>query len=157
MKSIVIFYSRSGNTKFVAEEIATNLDSDLRPLIDKKNRKGMRGWIWAGFDALRKNKTEIEPFEFNPGKYDLIFIGCPNWASTLPPAIRTFLESVDLKNRKVTLFCTQDGTGAERVFNNLRGLCKGADIVDEKYFNKVLKNKDEVSKKVRDWLVKYKN
>ncbi|MBD3359522.1 MAG: hypothetical protein GF365_02340 [Candidatus Buchananbacteria bacterium] len=152
MKSIVIFYSRTGNTKFVAEQIATNLESDLRPLIDKKDRSGPWGWIWAGFDAIRKKKTQIEEFNFEPGKYNVIFIGCPNWAGQMPPALRTFLEDVDLNNRKVVLFCTQDDMGAEKVFNNLRLLCQGANIVAEKSFKKVLKNKDEVRQAVREWL-----
>jgi len=155
MKSIVIFYSRSGNTNFVAEEIATNLGSDIRPLIDKKNRNGIKGWIIAGFDALRKKRTEIEKFDFKPGEYNYMFIGCPNWAGALPPALLTFLDSVDLKDRKVVLFCTQDSSGAEKVFNSLRILCKGANILGEKYFNKVLKNKDSVRQEIKDWVNKF--
>jgi flavodoxin len=157
MKSIVIFYSRTGNTKFIAEEIATNFEADLQPLIDKKDRSGLLGWIFAGFDAVRKKKTQIEEFDFEPGKYNVIFIGCPNWAGQMPPALRTFLEDVDLNNRKIVLFCTQDNMGAEKVFNNLRLLCKGANIIAEKYFNKVLQNKDEVRQQVREWLADLKN
>ena len=114
------------------------------------------GWLWAGFDSIRKNKTQIDEFNFAPGKYKFIFIGCPNWASNVPPALRTFLDSTDLTGCKVILFCTQDSMGAEKVFNNLRILCQGADIVAEKYFNKVLQNKDDIRELIRHWLVDFK-
>ena len=155
MKSIVVFYSRTGNTQLVAEEIANNLGSDLRPLIDRKNRKGLWGYLWAGFDAIMRNQTEIEKFEINLAQYDLIFLGCPNWVSQLPPALRTFLNTVNLTNKKMVLFCTQEGMGAEKVFSNLRLLAKGAEIIDEKYFNKVEKNKEATRLQVREWLNKF--
>jgi flavodoxin len=152
MSSIVIFYSRSGNTQFVSEVIANNFGSDLLPLKDKKKRAGLLGWILSGRDAVMEKNTEIEDVRTNLDKYELIFIGCPNWAANIPPAIRTYLQSVDLTNKKVALFCTQDSTGAERVFNNLRRMAKGADIVAEKYFNKVNKNKDVIRLQVKEWL-----
>ena len=156
-KSIVIFYSRTGNTQFVAEEIATVLSSDLRPLVDKKKRGGVWGYVWAGFDAIMQNKTRLEDFKLDLNQYDLIFLGTPNWAANVPPAIRTFLGQSYLNNRKLVLFCTQDGMGAGRVFNNLRVLTKGAEIVDEKFFNKVREGKDAVRLQIREWLTKFKN
>ena len=155
-KSIVIFYSRTGNTKLIAEEIATVLGSDLRPLIDKKNRRGIWGYLWAGFDALMQNKTKLEDFKIDLNQYDLIFLGTPNWAANLPPAIRTFCNQSYLNNKKLVLFCTQDSMGAGRVFNNLRLLAKGAEIIDEKIFNKVNSNKEAIRLQVREWLNKFK-
>jgi len=157
MSSIVIFYSRTGNTQFVAEEIATVLGSDIRSLVDKKNRKGFWGYLLAGRDAMLNRQTKIEDVSFSPTNYDLIFLGCPNWAANVPPALRTFLKQADLNNKKVILFCTQDSMGAGRVFNNLRLLVKGAEIVDEKFFNKVNQNKEAIRLQVRDWIEKFKH
>lgn len=156
MKSIVIYYSRSGNTKFVAQEIAENMGSDLKELIDKKNRNGIWGYFWGGHNAIMKVKTEIEELNLDLSQYDIIFLGCPNWAANMPPAIRTFLDRVDLKDKKLVLFCTQDSMGAERVFNNLRLLAKGAEIKDQEYFNRVEKNKESVKAQVKEWLKKFK-
>ena len=153
-KSIVIFYTRTGNTRFVAEEIATVLGSDLRPLVEKRNRQGAWGYLWSGFDALVENKAKLQEFQIDLAQYDLIFLGTPNWAANVPPAIRTFLTQSNLKDKKVVFFCTQDGMGAGRVFNSLRLLAKGAEIVDEKFFNKVSQNKEAIRLQVRDWLKK---
>src|SRR4030042_2158407 len=152
MSSIVIFYSRTGNTQFVAETIANISGAELQPVIDKRKRSGIVGWLLAGRDAFLGNKTEIEDIKLDLKKYDTIFLGCPNWAANLPPAIRTFLEEVNLSKKRIVLFCTQDSMGAEKVFNNLRRLTKGAEIYSEKYFNKVLKNKEASREQIKAWL-----
>ena len=156
MKILVIYYSRSGNTKFVAEEIANNLNADIKELVDKKKRQGIWGYLWAGHDALLKKKTDIEELNLDLAQYQLIFLGSPNWAANVPPAIRTFLDRADLKNKKLALFCTQDSMGAERVFNNLRLLASGAEVLDQKYFNRVEKNKDQVKAQIKKWIDKFK-
>jgi flavodoxin len=156
MKVLVVYYSRSGNTKFVAEEVASNLNSDIKELIDKKKRSGIWGYFWAGHDALMNKKTEIEELDLDLAQYELIFLGCPNWAANIPPAVRTFLDRVDLKNKKLVFFCTQDSMGADRVFNNLRLLAKGAEILDQEYFDRVGKNKEGVKAQIKEWLKKFK-
>ena len=156
MKILVIYYSRSGNTKFVAEEIANNLNADIKELVDKKKRQGIWGYLWAGHDALLKKKTDIEELNLDLAQYQLIFLGSPNWAANVPPAIRTFLDRADLKNKKLALFCTQDSMGAERVFNNLRLLARGAEILDQEYFNRVEKNKDQIKAQIKKWIDKFK-
>lgn len=155
MRTLVIYYSRTGNTKFVADEIAQNLQAEIKELIDKKNRSGIWGYIWAGRDSIMKSKTEIEEFGLDVAQYDLIFLGCPNWAANIPPALRTFLDRIDLQNKKIVLFCTQDSMGAVRVFNSLRLAAKGAEIVDQKYFNGVAKNKESVKAQVKEWIEKF--
>lgn len=156
MKILVIYYSRSGNTKFVAQEIASNLNGDIKELIDKNKRQGIWGYFWSGYDALMKKKTDLEELDLDLAQYELMFLGCPNWAANIPPAIRTFLDRADLKNKKLALFCTQDSMGAERVLNNLRLLSKGAEIVDQHYFNRVEKNQDQVKAQIKKWTDKFK-
>jgi len=156
MKSIVIYYSRSGNTRFVSQQIANYLNSEIKELIDKKNRQGVWNWILAGRDAIRKSNTEIEDFSFNANDYDKIYIGCPNWAGFIPPALRTFLEKNKLENSKLVLFCTQDSSGAEKVFASLKEIIPKANIINEKFFNKALRNKESVSDEIKGWLDKIK-
>jgi flavodoxin len=156
MNILVIYYSRTGNTKFVAEKIAETLGAELKELIDKKNRKGFWGYLRAGRDSIMKVKTEIEELNIDLDKYELVFLGCPVWVANVPPAIRTYLDRTDLVDKKLVLFCTQDGMGAERVFNNLRHLARGAQIVGEKYFNKVNLNKEVAREQVKNWLEELK-
>jgi len=113
-KALVVFYSKSGTTKKLAEELAKCLKADIDGIIDKKSRSGPIGFLTAGRDAMKKKETEIE-YKLNPEKYDLVVIGTPVWGGSLTPAVRTYLKKHKLK--KAAFFCTcggaQDKTFAE--------------------------------------------
>ena len=53
MNILVIYYSRTGNTKFVAEEIAVNLNADIKELIDLDLLKNEKDTYWANIDLLK--------------------------------------------------------------------------------------------------------
>ena len=59
MKSLVVYYSRSGNTRFVAEKISQEIGGDIEEIIDKKRRNGLVGFVLSGYDATRGRITEI--------------------------------------------------------------------------------------------------
>ncbi len=117
MNVLVVYYSRSGNTKKIAEKIVKKLKADIDEIKDLKNRKGIIGFLSGGKDVVTKKLTKIE-FEKNPYKYDLVIIGTPVWASTMTPAIKTYLE----KNKdiaKAAVFCTY-GASEGRTFTDIR-------------------------------------
>jgi flavodoxin len=49
MRTLVAYYSRTGNTKFVAEKIAKCLNAETCEVIDKKNRKGKLAFVICGY------------------------------------------------------------------------------------------------------------
>ncbi|MCD6140431.1 MAG: flavodoxin family protein [Thermococcus sp.] len=108
MKTLVVFYSRSGTTKRVAQEVAKALNADIDELIDKKSRKGILGFLRAGYDATRGKTTEIE-FEKDPYDYDLVIVGTPIWNSRVTPAIRTYLLWNREKIKNAAFFSTCAG------------------------------------------------
>ena len=108
MKTLVVFYSRSGTTKRVAQEVAKALNADVDEVIDKKPRNGILGFLIAGYDATKGKTTEIE-FEKDPSGYDLVVIGTPVWNGRVTPAIRTYLLRNREKIKNVSFFCTCAG------------------------------------------------
>jgi len=108
MKTLVVFYSRSGTTKRVAQEVAKALNADIDELIDKKSRKGILGFLRAGYDATRGKTTEIE-FEKDPYDYDLVIVGTPIWNGRVTPAIRTYLLWNREKIKNAAFFSTCAG------------------------------------------------
>ena len=60
MKALVVYYSRTGNTKHVAEMIAGALKADLEELVDKRGREGFLGYLRSGRDAIRDKTTELK-------------------------------------------------------------------------------------------------
>ena len=122
VKYLVVYYSRTGNTKNLAHQIAEAFDSDIDEILDTRKRKGVGGWLSAGRDATGKRDTDIT-VEKNPLDYDVIIIGTPIWASNLTPAIRKYLKTFDLQGKKVAFFATSAGDGQSEVFAQMRALC----------------------------------
>jgi len=122
MKTLVLFYSRTGSTRIVAEKIAAALSADIEEIIDKKDRSGPLGWILSGRDAMKKNLTEIGPLKKILSAFDLVVIGTPVWAGTMTPAIRTVLTEQKQNLKKLAFFTSQGGEKEQKVFGELEEL-----------------------------------
>jgi flavodoxin len=110
MKILVAFYSRTGKTKLVAKTVSWEINGKLMELQEVKGRsEGTRMYACAGFQAITNKGSKLKPFDTNVAEYEFIFIGSPIWAGRVPPAINTFISSVDLKNKRVVAFFTMDG------------------------------------------------
>ena len=150
MKSLVVYYTRTGNAKFVAETIAAELGSDIEEIVDQKKRAGPLGWVSAGRDSTQEKEAQIAPTKLSPQNYDLIVIGTPIWAWRPTPAIRTYLKQNDLSGKKIALFFTMDNAPKQAV-EKTKALMPHSAFVGEITLAKVLKNKEETEKKIIEW------
>ncbi len=141
MKTMIVYYSMSGNTDYAAHEIASRLDADLlriepvTPYPDKGFRKFFRG----GRDALMAEAPPLRPYAFAAADYDLIILGLPVWAGSITPPLRTFLRdnAEALSSMRVAAFACQSGSGGEKVLAKLREalgkpLCAELILIDPK-------------------------
>ena len=110
---LVVYYSRDGHTKMVAEKLAQRFGADIERLIDKRKRTGPIGFPRAGKDAVAGNLTELEPLTYNPQRYDIILVGTPGWWSNVTPAVRTFVTENDVSEKRIGIFGTVHLTGIE--------------------------------------------
>ncbi len=60
LRSLLVFYSRTGNAKFVAEKVALYLARKLKEVVDLENRRGLLGFTRAGYAAKWDKTTKIE-------------------------------------------------------------------------------------------------
>jgi len=151
MKSLVVYYSRSGNTRFVAEKISQKIGGDIEEIIDKKRRKGPLGFVIGGFDATRGRKTDIAEMKKSPRDYDLIVLGTPMWNKRTTPAVRTYLEDYKFSEKRVALFCTNNGSQSERVFKTLKEILNGCIFVGELAISNGQKDREDTEKKISEW------
>ena len=151
MKSLVVYYSRSGNTRLVAERISQEIGGDIEEIIDKKGRKGSFGFILGGYDATRGRKTDIAEMKKSPKDYDLIVVGTPMWNKRIAPAVRTYLEDNNFSEKRVALFCTNLGSQSDRVFKTLKQIMNGCVFVGELAISNVQKNRENTEKIVSEW------
>lgn len=124
VKTLVVYYSRTGTTKKVAEEIAKAMNSDIEEIIDKTDRNGPIGWLKSGKDAMRKKITVINEITKSPANYDLIVIGSPLWAGSVTPAIRTYMtqQKQILFEKKVAFFSTMGSPNPGKIFIQMEEL-----------------------------------
>lgn len=117
-KILVVWYSRTNNTKDLGQEMADKLGADTDQITEKKSRKGAIGWLSAGRDAMRKAKVEIE-FKKDPAKYEVVIIGTPVWVGTATPAVCTYLEKNKEKIKQTAFFCTAGSDDGQKAFNEM--------------------------------------
>jgi flavodoxin len=122
MKALVAYYSRTGNTRKVAERISALLGCDIEEIRDVVNRSGMIGWLKAGRDVGSKRLTTLETVKNDPAGYDIIVIGTPIWRHTLSTPIRTYISQYQENFKKVSFFCTGRSTG-DSPFDEMESLC----------------------------------
>jgi flavodoxin len=146
----VVYYTRTGNAKSVAETVAAELGADIEEVIDTKKREGTLGWLSAGRDAMGQKETEIAQTKRTPTDYDLVIIGQPVWAGNPTPAIRTYLNKNDLSGKKVALFFTD--AGLRQAIEKTKALMPNSTFEGELILSaKELENKEETKKKIVEW------
>ena len=107
-KTLVVYYSRTGNTRKVAEACAERLGADIEEIVDRKNRSGPIGWLTAGRDAGRRSLTEIEEPTKDPSGYNIVVVGSPVWNDSVSTPVRTYIVKNSVSFSRLAIFCTGD-------------------------------------------------
>jgi flavodoxin len=149
MKTLVVYYTRTGNSKFAAETVAAEVGADVEEVVDLKNRKGRLAFLSAGRDAMQGKLTEIAETKRNPFDYDLVVIMQPVWAGSPTPAIRTYLKKNDLSGKKVALFFTD---ASDKAVEKTKAIMPNSTFVGELALPaKEFENREETQKKIGEW------
>ena len=137
MKTLVTYYSYSGNTDRIAKMFAKILEAKGEVHLQRlKPVNEIKGFMSQCVAARKGDKTILEEgVKFDATSYDLILIGTPIWAFAPTPAINTFLANLTgLKGKRVIVLLTSgSGVGRSACFNNIRRTleAKGASKIDE--------------------------
>ncbi len=152
MKSIVIYYTLEGNTKYAAETLAKILDSDLLELTPTKPIKslGFSKYIWGGKQVVMNEKPKLKPYNYNPDKYELTILAAPIWASHFAPVFSTFLRDNTIKGNIALIGCNEGG-GCTKAFTILEEQLKNHQIIGTLDLISPLKNKEETKRKIREF------
>ena len=150
MKALVAYYSRTGNTRFVAQRIAVEIAADLEEIIDRKNRKGRMRFVSCGKAAKRGDTTEIEDAKISPSDYDLVVVGTPVWGGYPAPAVRTYLSKYDFSGKKIAVFCTC-GRLKGRTIERVKAIVPGGTFVGELAVAVGFKKKEKIQNEISAW------
>jgi len=131
-RTLIVYLSRTQNTKAVAEYIHKNIGGILIALeletaypehyqttvnqVAEENRTGY----------LPPLKTKIDSIE----KYDTVFIGFPTWGMQLPPPMKSFLSQYEMSGKTIVPFNTNGGYGIGSSFETVKRLCPNSTVLD---------------------------
>ena len=71
-------------------------------------------------------RPALKAFPESIEQYDTIYLGYPNYWSTMPMAVFTFLEHFDFTSKTIKPFCTHEGSGMGVSERDIKNICKGA-------------------------------
>jgi len=147
MKTLVVFYSLEGNTKFIAERIAKELKADLLELKTKKQfpSSGFKKYVWGGKSVVFKELPELTNQGVELDSYGNIVIGTPIWAGTYAAPYNTFVKQYRFSGKKVALFACNLGGGVEKCFKMFKEALPDNEFIGEIDFVDPLKNDKEAS------------
>lgn len=131
-KSLVVYFSWSGNTENVAKAIQEQTDSDIFEIIPATPYSDDYNSV---VDLAQKEQREnarpsIADSIKNIADYDVIYIGFPNWWGDMPMILYTFFDSYDLSGKTIAPFCTSGGSGLSNTVNEMKELEPNATVTD---------------------------
>jgi menaquinone-dependent protoporphyrinogen IX oxidase len=121
-KILVVFYSRSGTTRKVAEALAAELKCNAEEIVAAKSRAGFVGIMRSLIESMLRRSAQIATARLNPSSYDLVVIGTPVWAWSVSSPIRAYLIDNNKNFPEVAFFCTLQHRGDEATFAQMQAL-----------------------------------
>ena len=136
-KVLVAYFSASGVTKRVAEELANVEKADLFEItpetlytaedLDWKNQQS-RSTLEMKDPSCRPAITgRVE----NMTQYDVVFVGFPIWWGREPSVVDTFLDAYDFSGKKIVPFCTSGGSGIGETAKRIQGIVGSTATVED--------------------------
>ena len=110
MKILIVYYSKTGHCRKVAEILKEKLSADIEEIkMVNPFKKDKPQYMKLGFQAWTKVKPPIKPLSVMTTDYDLVILGSPTWNWRPSSPVRTFFSSYPLN--KVALWLTAGGDG----------------------------------------------
>lgn len=129
---LIVYLSRTNNTKAIAEIIQTNVGGRSVALeLQKPYPENYQQTVQQVVDEnesgyLPPLKTRIDDIE----KYDMVFIGFPTWGMQMPPPVKSFLHEYNLSGKTVIPFNTNAGYGVGSGFETVKKLCPNSKVLE---------------------------
>lgn len=132
-KVLVVYFSSSGRTMKTGQAIAERLSAEVEEIQEVNPHpadirgKGMRNFLNMGyvvFHALTGRTVPIQAVQHDPAVYDLVIIGTPTYAGSLPAPVRAYLQQYGAKCKEVAFFSTGlDPRPSPKVFQQMEKAC----------------------------------
>lgn len=129
MKKVIVYFSQSGNTKCIAEIIKKHENCDIMEIITETPYvKEYNKLIEVAKEEINQGyKPPIENIDVSG--YDIIYLGTPNWWSTIAPPVSTFLTENNLEGKTIIPFITHGGGGNGTIEKDIKLLAPKSEVL----------------------------
>lgn len=131
-KSLVVYFSWSGNTENVAKSIQSQTDSDIFEIVPATPYSDDYEAVVDLAQEEQRNdaRPAISGSIENIEQYDVVYVGFPNWWGDMPMILYTFFDTYDLSGKSVAMFCTSGGSGLSGTVNEVKSLEPDATVTE---------------------------
>lgn len=155
MSTLIVYYSRTGNTRKAATKLRDALSCDILEIDDGIKRKGAFGYIKCAFHAVRKKTFPLKPIDKDPSGYEMTVLCTPTWAGTMSTPIRSFVEEFKDRIKRHCIVCCQGDEKEQRIFAQMKDLMRREPearlIISDKWWND-----GSADKRISDFALKIK-
>lgn len=144
MRTLIAYYSRTGTTRIVAEQLARIMAADIEEVIDTKGRRGIFGFLMSGYQAMTEKAAVIKPPQKDPSQYDLVVIATPIWAGKMSCAALAYLRAMPPSGKApgaVAFVATSGGDDdAAKAFAQMGAACGRTPVATARYIERYVKS-----------------
>jgi len=138
MKTLILFYSYSGNTREIANKKAIELNADIEEIFDVKRPN----WFNGSWYAMKRCKTPIKPLNSNLNDYDTIILMSPIWASSPMSALNSVIDMLPSGKEIQVMMVTGGGNSKDSKDKTIEFIKeKGCEVVSYVDISAKRKNK----------------
>ncbi len=127
---LIVYYSWGGNTQSIAQQIQKTTGGDIFEIETVKpySRDYHTCTQEAKIDLQKQARPALKKDKVDMTKYDIVLLGYPNWWSSIPMPVASFLEKNNFSGKRVIPFCSHGGGGLAKTVSAVKALLPSANI-----------------------------
>lgn len=147
-KSIVVFFSRTGNVEKLAHQIS---DITGAPLVKLEPEKPYPEAYRETTEVVKDQMNQgivppIKPVNINFDEYDVIYLGSPTWWGHICRPMERFLSDYKLEGKRLMLFTSHGGSGEANTADDIRRLCPNSEVSNIAFYGSGVRAESQLKK-----------
>lgn len=120
-KTLMLYYTFTGNTEFVSErmkELIPDLTVERLIAENEPPKKGFARFLFGGAEALFRRDPALFPVFHDPNKFEKVILAFPVWAGTYPPAVAALFKKAPFRGKKLYIIACSSSGRAEKAIDS---------------------------------------
>ena len=140
MRTVIIYYSRSGRTQRLAEDVQARFGCGIERIVTQKDFSGFMGFLRIAREAKKEHPFEIQTFRIDPDQLDLVVVGTPIWGGNVSTPVRDILARYKGHLRAVAFLATYGSSDPGPAFKAMEEACGRPPVATLGVSNRRLRN-----------------